>query len=363
MPRIGPRRNLLLPIFALLSMAAGAFAQEPAAAQRNPHLWTPKTRSVAVFKNGYGFFMGDADVKLRDGWCTASDIPPATFGTLAVYAHGADQTVDVVGAGPGEVVEFDGRDAPADAKTKLQRLQASQYLKVALTYAQAGADRTAAGRLVSAGPEYAILESDSNSFAVPVAAVKKLQMLDLPLRLHVAADGAKQPESAKLGIAYLRQGVTWIPAYTLRVLDEQTAELTLRGTLVNEAEDIVHADVHFVVGVPHFLHTQYLEPIAVGRVIRTIGAALAPPEIQTQIMNRAAIANNSLRSNQFDPRVGGGGGAGGVVEQAVGQAAGDALGALGNLPVLDSAGGSDFTVYTQKDLTVRRGERAIVTLF
>src|SRR3954452_20691475 len=79
MPRIGPRRNLLLPIFALLSMAAGAFAQEPAAAQRNPHLWTPKTRSVAVFKNGYGFFMGDADVKLRDGWCTAADIPAGDF--------------------------------------------------------------------------------------------------------------------------------------------------------------------------------------------------------------------------------------------------------------------------------------------
>src|SRR3954466_10491042 len=229
MPRIGPRRNLLLPIFALLSMAAGAFAQEPAAAQRNPHLWTPKTRSVAVFKNGYGFFMGDADVKLRDGWCTASDIPPATFGTLAVYAHGADQTVDVVGSGPGEVVEFDGRDAPADAKSKLARLGSCKQLKVALTDAHAsGADRTAAGKLVSVGPEYVVLEGDGNSFAVPAMSVKKLQMLDLPLRIHVTNDAQKPPERAKVGMAYLRQGVTWIPAYTLRVLDEESAELTLR---------------------------------------------------------------------------------------------------------------------------------------
>ena len=340
-------------------------------AAANPYLLTPRTKSVAVFKNGFGFFMSEAEVSLRDGWCTAADVPPATFGTLAIYSHDANQTVDVVGAGPGEVVAFDGHDAADDLSTRLACLEASKWLNAALTYAQGAAERTAAGKLVSVGPEYAVLEGDGNSFAVPVAAVKKLQLLDLPLRVHVAADAApgapaKPPEKAKVGMAYLRQGVAWIPAYTLRVLDDETAELTLRGTLVNEAEDIVHADVHFVVGVPHFLHTQFLEPIAVGRVIRTIGAAVAPPEVQTQIMSRAALANNTVRSNQFEGYPGGGAGAGtggAVAERAVAPRPGDALAAAGNLPVTDSAGGSDFTVYTKKDLTVRRGERAIVTLF
>jgi hypothetical protein len=259
--------------------------------------------------------------------------------------------VDVVGSGPGEVVEFDGRDAPPELKAKLARMEAARHLKVALTYTQNSAERTAAGKLVSAGPEYAVLEGNGNTFAVPIESVTKMQMLDLPLRVHVAADAAaKVPDRAKLGIAYLRQGVTWIPAYTLRVLDDETAELTLRGTLVNEAEDIVHADVHFVVGVPHFLHAQYLEPIAVGRVIRTIGTAVAPPELQTQISNRAAIADNRIVQNQF-------------VERPAAQAGGDALAAAGSLPVMESPGGGDFTVYTKKDLTVRRGERAIVTLF
>ena len=49
------------------------------------------------------------------------------------------------------------------------------------------------------------------------------------------------------------------------------AELTLRGTIINEAEDLIHSDVHLVVGVPHFVHTEYLAPMAVGQVIRTIG--------------------------------------------------------------------------------------------
>ena len=68
-------------------------------------------------------------------------------------------------------------------------------------------------------------------------------------------------------MAYLRKGVTWIPEYTLRILDEDTAELTLRGTLVNEAEDIIHGDVHFVVGVPSFAHTDYLAPVVVGQML------------------------------------------------------------------------------------------------
>jgi len=156
-------------------------------------------------------------------------------------------------------------------------------------------------------------------------------------------------------MAYLRKGITWIPEYTLKVLDEETAELALRGTLVNEAEDLVHADVNFVVGVPHFVHTDYLAPVAVGQVIRTIGAAVAPAQVQTQIMNRAAIASNLIRADQFD-------GGPALVERAV-AAAGDLKAALGNLPEIGGAAGTDYTVYTKRDLTVRRGEKAIVTLF
>ena len=122
MQRIPPTGHRRAPgiLFMLLTLFA---ATAPAWAADNPHLWQPRTRSVAVFKNGYGFFTGDAEVTLRDGWCTAADIPPATFGTLAIFSHGPDETVDLVGSGPGEVVEFDGRDAPADAKAKLARLE------------------------------------------------------------------------------------------------------------------------------------------------------------------------------------------------------------------------------------------------
>jgi hypothetical protein len=328
--------------------AVSADLPSPAAEDDNPHLWKPRTKSVAVFKNGLGFFMREGNVQLRDGWCVARHIPPAAFGTLAIYAHNEKETVDVVGSGPGEVVEFDDRDAPKHVATKRARLEASKNLKVQLQYKYKEQERSAAGKLVSVGAEFVVLDSGTNSFAVPLEGITRMQVLELPLRIHVLSEAERPSQQTTLGMAYLRKGITWIPEYTLKVIDEQTAELTLRGTLVNE--------VHLVVGVPHFVHTEYLAPIAVGQVIRTIGAAVAPEAVRTQIMNRAAIASNTMVSGQFDQPAG-------VVEQPVGGAGGDLSKALGDLPQMEGAAATDYTVYTKKDLTLRRGEKAIITLF
>jgi hypothetical protein len=177
-----------------------------------------------------------------------------------------------------------------------------------------------------------------------------MQILDLPIRVHVANGENKSPEKSVLGMAYLRKGITWIPEYTLKIFDDTSAELVLRGTLVNEAEDLVHCDVNFVVGVPHFIHADYNAPIAVGQMIRTIGAAIAPQQLQSQIMNNAFV--NSMN---FSPEM--------VIDGPSPAHVGDLKGALGNLPQIEGAAGTDYTVYTKKDLTIRCGEKAVVTLF
>ncbi len=338
---------------------APAVPSSVSASDDNPHVWKPQTRSVAVFKNGLGFFLREGEVSLRDGWCIAREVPPAAFGTLAIYAAQEKEVVDLVGSGPGEIVEFDGRDAPKDPAAKRTRLEASRDLKLQLHYKHKGQDRSAAGRLVSVGPEFVVLEDDASSFAVPLEGIVRMQVLELPLRIHLQGEADKPPRKSTLGMAYLRKGITWIPEYTLKVLDDDNAELTLRGTVVNEAEDLVHSDVHLVVGVPHFVHTEYLAPIAVGQVIRTIGTSVAvsnvPPQVRTQIMSRAAIVSNAAVEPQFE-------GPAAVVNRPV-EAPADLPAALKNLPQLGGAAATDYTVYTKKDVTLRRGEKAIITLF
>jgi len=340
-------KRLLFGLFAagiwITALQCGA-AQE----KENAYLWKPRVTSVTIFKNGLGFFMREGEVGLRDGWSVSDAVPPASFGTLAIFSHKSDETVDVVGSGPGEIVEFDGKDAPDDAASKRSRLEDCKFLSVQLTYKREGRDYSAAGRLASVGPEYVVLDSDSGSSAVPLDGIRKLQILDNPLRVHVRSDSGKAPIRTKLGMAYLRKGVTWIPEYTLRLLDDENAELTLRGTIVNEAEDLVHCDVNFVVGVPNFVHTDFLAPVAVGQVIRTIGAAVAPPSVSNQIASRAGIAQDAAYAET------------GVGDRPVDSGGRDVT---GSLPQWEGAGASDYTVYTRKDLTIRRGEKMIVNLF
>ena len=349
---------VMTAMFVGTSIAMAAEFSEPSDEEGNPHLWQPRTKSVAVFKNGLGFFMREGEVGLRDGWCVAKHIPPAAFGTLAIYALDDKEMVDIVGSGPGEVVEFDDRDAASDVGEKRKRLSACTNLKVQLSYTYKGQDRTAAGMVVSVGPQFVVLDSGSNSFAVPVSGVTRMQILELPLRIHLTSEAEKQPKKTALGMAYLRKGITWIPEYSLKILDDKTAELSLRGTLVNEAEDLIHTDVHLVVGVPHFVHTEYMAPIAVGQIIRTIGGAIAPQAVTNQLMNRAALVSNfnGNTSAQFDQP-------GGVVNQAVAPDGGNLSQAMGNLPQMGGAAATDYTVYTKEDMTLRRGEKAIITLF
>ena len=342
-------RSSIVTVAAVLILLASV--RTALAAEENATCWKPKVKSVAVFKNGLGFFNREAEVSLRDGWCMAKQVPPAAFGTLAIYSSQKDHLVDIVGSGTGEVVEFDGVDSPDDIETKRTRLEASRNLKIELTYEQKDITRKAAGKLVSIGPEFAILENKQNSFAVPVEGVSRLQVLELPLRVHVQGKGDKAPSKTTLNMAYLRKGITWIPEYTVEILDDDTAELTLRGTIINEAEDLVHCDINLVVGVPHFTHTGYMAPIAVGQKIRMIGSAIAPSGLRSQIMN-SAFANNASTSNQFD-----------VIERPAGSDGGNIDAAIGNLPKMQSSAGTDYTVYTKNDMTIRRGEKAIVTLF
>ena len=170
----------------LAAWAAGAAAgSDPTDNDENPHLWKPDVTTVAVFKNGLGFFLREGEAQLHEGWCVSKVIPPAAFGTLAVFAQDKNQVVDIVGAGKGEIVEFDDKDAPKTDAAKRARLQACRDLRVQLTYRKDNGKLTAQGKLRSIGPEFVILQDKSTNFAVPVKDITRMQVLDLPVRLHI----------------------------------------------------------------------------------------------------------------------------------------------------------------------------------
>ena len=81
-----------------------------------------------------GFFTRHAQATLSDGLCDAEELPPAAFGTLAIYSTSTNETVDIVGAGPGETIQFDGIDAADTKEAKLNRLSKFKGILIELKY-------------------------------------------------------------------------------------------------------------------------------------------------------------------------------------------------------------------------------------
>jgi hypothetical protein len=328
-------------------------------------VWKPETKSVAVFKNGLAFFTQEAKARLNEGWCYGRETPPAAFGTLAIYSTDPKHVVDIVGAGTGEVVDFERTSDKYEPTEKRRRLEKFVGLNAKIEYRQESGKLNTEGKIVGFSDEYIIIRSGSQSIAISTSTVTRFQLADSPLRIHVSDDAGKSPVESVVAMSYLSSGILWIPEYTLKILDDETAELTLRGTLVNEAEDLVDCRFHFVVGVPHFVHSDLKSPLAVGRTLRTIGSGLTTlsgsntsQAVMSQMLNRAAIVTNGNSVNVNASPVATADASGSTPEnreQAL-------MNVLGNLPRMEASGAGDFTVYTKDNLTVRQGERAMVTL-
>ncbi len=373
------RKNLVFMLLACLfagsSFLNAAHAEEAVLpdTQTHPNVWHPQTKSVAIFKNGLGFFVQEGKVQLHEGWCRGASVPPAAFGTFAVYSQNEGSAVDTIALGPGEILEFDGRQKPDTLEARHAALAPCLGLNIELTCRRGETDTTSAGKFINLTDSYAILESNSDRFAVSLSEIRKMQILDLPLRVHVGnskieqdsekSDASSDTSSSEtkevtLGMSYLRSGIAWVPEYSLTILDDETAELTLRGTIINEAEDLIGTDVHLVVGVPHFMHTEFMTPLVVGQAIRTLGTNLAasanlqiPQQMMTQqVMNSAPEISRSASAST-------------AATVPVSAESTNVQQVLGSVPAIDAAGASDYTVYTRKNLTLRRGERAMLTLF
>jgi hypothetical protein len=365
------RRQILLNSVCLSLFSFATISHPFAWAETNvptPNVWTPKTKSVSVFKNGLAFFLQEGTAELHDGWCHAKSVPPAAFGTFAVFSTNSDHQVNLVGIGDGDSIEFETTNGDSGAFTneyekKIEALKRSIGLNMKLSYETKGAEAEAMGKLLDVTGAHVLLETSEQTLAVALKKLKSVSLHEHPVRIKVTQEGASI-ERTQLGMAYLRQGLTWIPEYTIKLIDEDTAEMTLRATLVNEAEDLIDCNVNFIVGVPNFMHNEILSPMVAGRTLRMLGSthsnSSAPPQVMSQMMNRAVISNDRL--GMMNGMVNNYNSAGAPIANDPAYDPSTLNSLLTNQPATESAGAGDYTVYQHENLTLRKGERAMVTL-
>jgi hypothetical protein len=247
---------LLVPLFA-------------AAAEAPPE--TTRVTSAIVFKNGLAFIAREGTVSFAGGKGTISPIPDAFLGTLWIGAtgrtidelHAASGTYDMtravttipdlIEANPGKAVVL--RIGDRDYNGTLVPPPAAEEAETERTVAAAGLVLINVDGRVHAFPRSAV---QSIAFAQPPATSLRVPATRSVLELRSRGADAAVPVT----ISYLRGGVSWMPEYSVVLVDGEHAKLTMQATLIDDTEDLRDTDVRFAVGYPNFEFANVGSPLA-----------------------------------------------------------------------------------------------------
>ncbi len=281
-------------------------------------------KQVAVFKNGYGLFFREGKARPMEGWLHADHLPYASLGTMWIYSLGKQDVVDRVISAKQTKLSFDDGDG-------LARLLAERTGSRLALMTVDGKQHD--GKLTALTEGMALLEGDGALMAVKLDAVEHATLVDLPLRIKVTTDN-----EVDIAMTYLQTGIRWLPSYAIRLSDDGKAQLTLRASLVNDAEDLENSSVHFVVGVPSFAFQGEVDPLALNRV----AAAIQPRFTVSAARGQARVDAEAQR----------------VAREAEAPPPG-----LRDLPDLPGEDVGELYMYELKDVDLKVGEVGMLTVF
>ncbi|MCU1303372.1 MAG: hypothetical protein JWQ87_3656 [Candidatus Sulfotelmatobacter sp.] len=326
-----------------------------------------KTAAVAAFKNGLAFVVKQGDVRLESGVGNLSSIPNATLGSLWIAPNDAGASLDEVVAHRDKVVGRQNLTALADVLmanagkvvTVVDNSQ-KEYTGEIVGFRQGEKSGTetagteAADRVVPqlhVVPEFLLLKSDGKLLALyfrniarailPENSIFQQTQEEERKALRFRVKGAT--EHANLTMGYLEHGLGWTPSYLVSLKDDKTAQITMQAVLVNDAEDLKDTDFFFVVGVPNFAYSNIPSPMALQQtLIDFMQAAARKDEMDSRYSNAlmgqkaaALMAYEGPASPSF----------GSVTEE------------------LQGVQEEDLFLYSRKNVTLARGERATYNVF
>jgi hypothetical protein len=210
------------------------------AAQTPPKNMTFATtlKSVAVFRDGFGYYIREGRVKLEDGWATTDLVPAAVKGTVWFYSLDPGDKIDTVVIGKENRIQF---ASSKEIKAKLQDKVGLHLTVVTQT------NQHFDGELSKILEDMLLLKVGDAYNAIPYDQVKTIEFVGYPVRIKVTTTNPSKV--ANIGVAYLQEGIRWEPSYILDIR-KGMGSLNLRATMQNTTEKLDKTDVFFVVGSP-----------------------------------------------------------------------------------------------------------------
>ena len=208
-----------------------------------------KTKTVAVFKNGSGFFIKSGNMKPKNGTVKIDDTINATFGTLWFSSN--DNSIKAVTSRMEQVEHI----KPAQAGSTADLLKANIGKKIKIT---AKDEEPVEATIEKVDDDMVILKESNKWVHYKISYLNRIDFMEQPVYYSTSKDNTmitrvdlKDDKESNLNMMYLQKGISWLPTYLVDLEANNKAMVTLSANLVNDAEDLDNADVSLVVGVPN----------------------------------------------------------------------------------------------------------------
>lgn len=303
------------------------------------------THNVSIFKDGTGFFVRSGTVPVADKKYSVSqkEIPQALYGTFWFHAPGQENF---------SVRKFQDTIRSQKAINGIPTLLVQN---VGLPTRVLVEEDWIEGKLVQANSGMIVLNTAEGYQAIQIGSIKQAIFKGTPtfereekkLENTLQIEFDKAVSSQTLEMMYLQRGISWFPSYLIELdeTDKETARLTFRAEVANDAEDLEDARINFVVGVPNFRYidrgeTPLVSNASIGQILGMLAAGEMNPRAPVPAAQTFSNAMVSYAYQNDDL------GAGIAVEQ---------------MPINTVAEGSsleDLYFYSLDDITLPKGGRA-----
>ncbi|HYM62505.1 MAG TPA: hypothetical protein VEZ11_16605, partial [Thermoanaerobaculia bacterium] len=256
----------------LLVISLPMIAAEPAREMR--------VTGAIVFKNGLAFLTREGTLAFADGSARIAPAPAPLLGTLWIAAgtraidevratneirevmRPAASVADLLDANTGKLATIRVGDREYTGAIMRAPQPDEQATPAALMSSITVSVRPATGLvLINDDGKVRAFERSSVqwvAFAQPPATSVAVPTPQPSLLIRSrGADGA-----VPATVSYLRSGVSWMPEYSIALLDESRAQVTMQATLINDGEDLRDTEIRFAVGFPNFAFAHVLDPMA-----------------------------------------------------------------------------------------------------
>lgn len=367
-------RYLNLGIVLILVFSAGDVHAE----KIRPADVSMKIETVALFKNGLGFFTSTAMLPENEKTVRFGQLPIPSFGSFCVgYAKDVklrsmitsmeDWEEKIPLLNLGQVLQINAgrrvtlRSGPGDGDI-LEGVVLPQVTDIGVPeppnpyFMDIGRRQNLNDRYSSAVPagNVLLIKTDKGTIALNAGSVSradfgggdiltsvsiKKKRPSIRMELDSAASGKK------ISLSYLARGITWAPGYLIDLSDAKIARFSAHALVVNELADFNNVTLHLVTGFPNIKFGDVLSPVAMSQSLADFLNSLAGGRSDRTRSGQGMLTQQAILVNApvFDARE--------------------------SLPVpeysTEAAGkvSEDLFLYPVENFTLKRGETAWLPLF